>query len=92
MTREKIVDQYISMYEGVAMEKEELEIMLNRFADDITRINQQEGVEAYCVKSYSPCTEFSYRTMKGIELIYEEKEGFPIVKAGDKIIIKIEKP
>lgn len=92
MNREQIINQYISVYEGHAMEKEELEIMLNGFADDITRINRQEGVEAYCIKSYSPCTEFSYKTMNGIELIYDEKEGFPRVRAGDKIIIRIEKP
>ena len=35
MTREQIINQYISVYEGHAMEKEELEIMLNGFADDI---------------------------------------------------------
>ncbi len=35
MNREQIINQYISVYEGHAMEKEELEIMLNRFADDI---------------------------------------------------------
>ena len=35
MKREHIINQYISVYEGHAMEKEELEIMLNGFADDI---------------------------------------------------------
>jgi hypothetical protein len=35
MKREQIINQYISVYEGHAMEKEELEIMLNGFADDI---------------------------------------------------------
>lgn len=35
MTKEQIINQYISVYEGHAMEKEELEIMLNGFADDI---------------------------------------------------------
>lgn len=35
MNREQIINQYISVYEGHAMEKEELEIMLNGFADDI---------------------------------------------------------
>ena len=35
MNREQIINQYISVYEGHAMEREELEIMLNGFADDI---------------------------------------------------------
>lgn len=35
MTKEQIINQYISVYEGHAMEKEELETMLNEFADDI---------------------------------------------------------
>jgi hypothetical protein len=35
MNREQIINLYISVYEGHAMEKEELENMLNGFADDI---------------------------------------------------------
>ena len=35
MNREQIINQYSSVYEGHTMKKEELEIMLNGFADDI---------------------------------------------------------
>ena len=54
MNREQIINQYISVYEGHAMEKEELEIMLNRFADDIVNnlqpslpTNLDEAAEKY---------------------------------------------
>jgi len=55
MNREQITNQYISIYEGHAMEKEELEIMLNRFADDIVNnlqpslpSNLDEAAEEWC--------------------------------------------
>ena len=54
MNREQIINQYISVYEGHAMEKEELEIMLNGFADDIVNnlqpslpSNLDEAAEEY---------------------------------------------
>ena len=92
MTKEQIINQYISVYEGHAMEKEELEIMLNGFADDIVN-NLKSSLPDNLDEEAEKVMPYSYDFIEldiygGSEPVYSREQMRTMFKAGAEWMAK----
>lgn len=52
--------------------------------------NQEALIDAYVLKSYSPCSESPDKSYHAIEILYEDSDkSIPYIIAGDRIKINI---